>query len=101
MRSICALVLLVLLQMARTQTPSSADYFPPPDANGGWRTLQSGEDIRRVAGVDRARLDRAFEYTKGASKNGGLLVVRRGWLVYERYFGKGHREATPNLASCE
>jgi len=27
-------------------------------------------------------------------------VVRRGWLVYERYFGKGHREAIPNLASC-
>ncbi|MGB2715813.1 MAG: serine hydrolase, partial [Vicinamibacterales bacterium] len=26
--------------------------------------------------------------------------VRRGWLVYERYFGRGHREATPNLASC-
>jgi CubicO group peptidase (beta-lactamase class C family) len=29
-----------------------------------------------------------------------LLVVRHGWLVYERYFGAGHREATPNLASC-
>jgi len=37
---------------------------------------------------------------KGSTKNGGLLVVRKGWLVYERYFGKGHREATPNLASC-
>lgn len=27
-------------------------------------------------------------------------MVRRGWLVYERYFGRGHREATPNTASC-
>lgn len=50
--------------------------------------------------MDRERLDRAFEFIKGTSKNGGLLVVRRGWLVYERYFGRGHREATPNLASC-
>jgi CubicO group peptidase (beta-lactamase class C family) len=28
------------------------------------------------------------------------LVLRHGWLVYERYFGLGHREAVPNLASC-
>ena len=28
-----------------------------------------------------------------------MLVVHRGWLVYERYFGLGDREATPNLAS--
>src|SRR5688572_5174619 len=37
---------------------------------------------------------------QGSTKNGALLVVRNGWLVYERYFGLGHREATPNLASC-
>ncbi len=80
------------------ETPSP--YFPPPDSEGGWRSLQEADQVRRVAGVDRARLDEAFEFIKGSSKNGGLLVVRRGWLVYERYFGKGHREATPNLASC-
>ncbi|MCL2772238.1 MAG: beta-lactamase family protein [Oscillospiraceae bacterium] len=27
-------------------------------------------------------------------------MLRNGWLVYERYFGKASREATPNLASC-
>lgn len=74
--------------------------FPPPDAQGGWRRVHTPEDVRRLAGMDRAALDAAFEYTKGSSKNGGLLVVRHGWLVYERYFGVGHREATPNLASC-
>ncbi|MGH7958742.1 MAG: serine hydrolase domain-containing protein, partial [Opitutaceae bacterium] len=49
---------------------------------------------------DPAQLDAAFELIQGSTKNGGLLVVRNGWLVYERYFGLGHREATPNLASC-
>ena len=27
-------------------------------------------------------------------------MVRHGYLVYERYFGRGHREALPELASC-
>jgi CubicO group peptidase (beta-lactamase class C family) len=76
------------------------DYFPPPDSEGGWRILSTAEDVRRVAGMDKKALDEAFEIAEDSSKNGGLLIVRNGWLVYERYFGKGHREATPNLASC-
>jgi CubicO group peptidase (beta-lactamase class C family) len=28
-----------------------------------------------------------------------LLVVRHGWLVYERYYGRGNREANPASAS--
>ena len=49
--------------------------------------------------MDLARLDEAFRFIQGTTKNGGLLVVRDGWLVYENYFGKGHREATANLGS--
>ncbi len=79
---------------------SALDYFPPPDSEGGWRTLSSAEEIRRVAGMDVRKLDEAFEVADASTKNGGLLVVRHGWLVYEKYFGRGHREATPNLASC-
>lgn len=84
----------------QSEGAAGATYFPPPDSQGGWRSVQETEDVRRAAGVDRGKLDEAFDLVKGSSKNGGLLVVRRGWLVYERYFGKGHREATPNLASC-
>lgn len=75
-------------------------YFPTPDPEGGWRTLETAEEIRRVAGIDLKALDVAFDVCEVSTKNGGLLVVRNGWLVYERYFGLGHREATPNLASC-
>jgi CubicO group peptidase (beta-lactamase class C family) len=78
----------------------AGDYFPLPDSAGGWRTPASAEEARRIAGVDTARLDEALAVAMASTKNGGLLVVRNGWLVYERYFGLGHREATPNLASC-
>ncbi|WP_410964951.1 hypothetical protein, partial [Salmonella sp. SAL4435] len=78
----------------------AGDYFPPPDAKGGWRTLTDPAKIRTVAGIDTRKLDEAFEYIQQTSQHGGLLVVRHGQLVYERYFGRGNREALPELASC-
>src|SRR5579862_3273292 len=75
------------------------DYFPPPDTNGGWRTLSDAARIASVAGMDVHRLDAAFEYAQRTSQHGGLLVVRHGWLVYERYYGRGNREAIPPMAS--
>ena len=74
-------------------------YFPPPDKQGGWRTLNQADEIRRTAGIEVARLDEAFQYVKTTSQHGGLLVVRNGYLVYENYFGKGNREANPNMYS--
>lgn len=76
------------------------EYFPPPDSLGGWRTLSNAKEIKQIAGMDKAKLDSAFDFVRTTTKNGGLLVVRHGYLVYENYFGKGQREATPNLGSC-
>ena len=75
------------------------DYFPKPDTAGGWRTLKDAAAVRKTAGMDLAKLDQAFEYASRSSQHGGLLVVRHGWLVYERYYGRGHREANPASAS--
>jgi hypothetical protein len=52
-----------------------------PDSGGGWRTLKTAEEIRRVAGLDRSKLDEAFGIAEASTKHGGLLVVRHGWLV--------------------
>ena len=75
------------------------DYFPKPDSAGGWRTLKGAVAIRKTAAMDLAKLDQAFEYASRSSQHGGLLVVRHGWVVYERYYGRGHREANPASAS--
>ncbi len=76
------------------------DYFPKPDAKGGWRTLRDAAKVRQVTGIDVSKLDEAFAYVEKTSQHGGLLVVRHGQLVYEKYFGRGNREALPELASC-
>src|SRR4051812_11035921 len=89
-----------LLWALCTLTASGQTYYPPSDANGGWRTVKDAADAKKKTGIDVGKLDEAFEYTKQTSQHGGLLVVRHGQLVYERYFGRGNREALPELASC-
>jgi CubicO group peptidase (beta-lactamase class C family) len=79
---------------------ANAEYFPPPDEKGGWRTLSDPTRIRTLTGIDTRKLDEAFDYIQQTSQHGGLLVVRHGYLAYERYFGRGSREALPELASC-
>ena len=78
-----------LLVAAAAFTPC----VPPPDDRGGWRTKTS-------EAAQAEKLDRVFDYIRQSTKNVGLPVVKDGWLICERYFGLGRREATPNLASC-
>lgn len=91
--------IIVLFVLAATLLAKSADYFPPPDSAGGWRTLKDPAQVRKLTGINLHRLDQAFEYAQRTSQHGGLLVVRHGWLIYERYYGKGNREANPAMAS--
>ena len=77
----------------------ASEYFPPSDAEGGWRTATSADEVRAKAGMDLKKLEQAFEFTSRCSQNGGLLVVRNGWLVFEKYFGRAHRNANPDMAS--
>lgn len=89
-----------LLDLASYAGATERDsYFPPSDAEGGWRTLTQPSEIRAATGIDTARLDETFQYVQTTSQHGGLLVVRHGYLVYERYFGRGNRLANPNMYS--
>lgn len=78
---------------------SASDYFPPPDSKGGWRLALEPGRMRSLAGMDAARLDRAWVMTERATANAGLLVVRRGYLVFEKYAGMAGRRVNPDMAS--
>ncbi len=92
--------LMILVTLISVNLISNAQYYPMPDSIGGWRKLADKVEIRKKTGIIVSKLDETFEYIKGDTKNGGLLVLKDGWLVYEKYFGKGSHEATANLASC-
>lgn len=93
------LLTISLISVATIATAGGQNYVPPPDSLGGWRTLPDSAAIRKIAQVDVHRLDQAFAFARETSQHGGLLVVRHGYLVYEKYFGKGNREAHPDMAS--
>src|ERR1700746_28299 len=99
----CAFRLFALASAALLLTSSApvarAEYFPPPDSQGGWRELHDAKEIRRKAGMDLSRLEQAFDFTQRCSQDGGLLVVRHGYLVFEKYYGRAHRNANPDMAS--
>src|ERR1043166_1196240 len=80
--------------------PSQEDYFPPPDSQRGWRTLGDAAEIRQCAGMDLHKLDQAWEQTQRCTQHAGLVVIRRGYLVYEKYAGRACRGANPDMASC-
>jgi CubicO group peptidase (beta-lactamase class C family) len=84
---------------ADAKSGNSAEYFPPPDSAGGWRALTNAVQIRQLAGMDLDRLGQAYTFTERCSQNGGLLVVRHGYLVFEKYYGRAHRNANPDMAS--
>ena len=103
MRSLSIIIILFFISVGRAEAQPSAErseYFPPSDAEGGWRTLTNKKEVKRRTGIDTEKLGEAFDFIRTTSRNGGLLVLRHGYLVYENYFGKGQREATPNLGSC-
>lgn len=85
---------------ATTLRSAEESYYPPPDKDGGWRTIKDPDKLRSVGGIDIEKMDAAFEYVKSTSQHGGLIVVRHGWLVYEKYFGRGNRQAFPESRSC-
>src|SRR5579859_4980785 len=77
----------------------ASEYFPPSDSQGGWRTIRDSSTALKTTGMDLQKLEQAFEYASRSSQHGGLLVVRHGYLIYEKYYGRGNREAIPTMAS--
>src|SRR5437667_1957064 len=74
--------------------PALANYFPPSEEQGGWRTLlpKSGDPnaeqkakIRQSTGVDWEKLQVAWELNASVGGATGLLVIRRGTVVGEWY----------------
>ena len=90
MKPILLGVLLVPLAFAA----HGADYFPPPESASGWRTLDSAEDIRRISGMDPAKLNTLKRWLLESDKrNFAAVVIRRGYVVLET------RSATAFLAA--
>jgi CubicO group peptidase (beta-lactamase class C family) len=96
MKQHCALMGLIIFTALSID---AADYFPPSDSAGGWRTATNAAQARELAGMDLPRLQQTWEFTQRCTQNAGLLVVHNGWLVFEKYVGRASRNVNPDMAS--
>jgi CubicO group peptidase (beta-lactamase class C family) len=97
-RPLTATVLTLLLALpalaAERGSGKLADYFPPPESKGGWRSLlpdkgdpspDAKAKIAKEAGVNWDKLAEAARYNAEAEGATGLLVIRKGHVVGEWY----------------
>jgi len=62
-------------------------YYPPPESKGGWRWIETPEDVRTLAGMDPDRLELVRlrqEFLYGGD-SWAIVIIRHGYLVREFY----------------
>jgi hypothetical protein len=80
---------------------AGAAYFPPPESKGGWRTLQTPDDVRRLAGMDAEKLAALRVWLLASDKRDfAAVVVRCGYIVLEVERNKSSRTDAQNIKSC-
>jgi CubicO group peptidase (beta-lactamase class C family) len=77
-----------------------ADYFPPPESQGGWRKLDKPDDVRRAAGMDPRKLDALRDWLlKSDDRSFAAVVIRRGYIALEVERGRSAKTDSRRVAS--
>jgi CubicO group peptidase (beta-lactamase class C family) len=80
--------------------PSTNGYFPPPESQGGWRKLDKPQDIRKMAGMDPAKLEELKQWLLQSDKRDfAAVVIRRGYIVLEVERGNSAKTDSRRVAS--
>lgn len=105
--SLCLVIALASPAWAEDAKAKLADYFPPPETKGGWRSLlpDKGEpsaeqkaQIKKIAGIDWDKLADAWALNSKTDGSSGLLVIRRGQIAGE-WYKDGDRDKAFNIYS--
>ncbi|MFO0910497.1 MAG: serine hydrolase [Isosphaeraceae bacterium] len=82
----------------RDRTPA---YFPPPESQGGWRTLTDPDAIRNVAGMDPQKLEELRKWLRESDRRGfAAVLIRRGYVVLQEERGNSATNDSRRIASC-
>jgi len=75
-------------------------YYPCPESEGGWRTLEGAGALREVAGMDLAKLRAARDWNAALGITSSVVVIRRGYLIAEWYEKGAGPDTAYNIYSC-
>src|SRR6266699_6465094 len=98
------ILLLVLFPLAltavRVTAAEASGYFPPPESQGGWRKLETPEDILRLAGVDPDKRAGLKQWLLDSDKRDfAAVVIRHGYTVLEVERGNSAKTDSRRVAS--
>jgi CubicO group peptidase (beta-lactamase class C family) len=81
-------------------TLAAGDYFPPPESQGGWRTLNQPEDQRRLGGVNPDKLSDLQQWLLNSDRRDfAAVVIRHGYIVLEVERGNSAKTDARRVAS--
>jgi CubicO group peptidase (beta-lactamase class C family) len=76
------------------------DYFPLPESEGGWRKLEEPDEIRKIGGMDPAKLKDLERWLRGSDKRDfAAVVIRHGHIVLEVERGNSAKTDSRRVAS--
>ncbi len=85
---------------ARLAQLTRPPYFPPPESEGGWRQLNSPDDIRTLARMDPAKLADLREWLLASDdRDFAATVIRQGYIVLEVERGNSAQTDARRVAS--
>ena len=89
-----------------TGCSTAPDYFPPPEAEGGWRKNTTPEFVHSL-GIDPERLEEFGSYNLAVQNSSwhpyanhkGIIVIKDGWIVGEWYNSPAAQQFKTYLSS--
>src|SRR6185312_3010229 len=92
---------LTTTEPARKPASQPSDYFPPPESQGGWRTLEKPDEIRTLGGMDRAKLEDLKQWLLASDRrNFAAVVIHHGYICLQVERGNSAKTDTGRVASC-
>src|SRR5688500_14288550 len=92
-------MLCVISSRVRAQE-SGNSYFPPPESEGGWRKLETREEIRTLAEMDPDKLSELKQWLVNSDQRDFAgIVIRRGYIVLEVERGNSAKTDSRRVAS--
>jgi CubicO group peptidase (beta-lactamase class C family) len=90
----------LLLSAWTTFADDGAEYFPPPESQGGWRRLESPDEIRQLGGADPEKLAALKDWLLASDdRDFAAVVIHNDYIVLEVERGNSAKTDSRRVAS--
>ena len=86
--------------VAATPAGAAAVYFPPPESQGGWRSVETEEEIESIAQMDKIKIAELREWLlRSDDRPFAAVVIRGGTIVLQVERGNSAATDSRRVAS--